>query len=414
MIDLALLRIIKEREHFDKVSRFIPLSAIDKRTKAIVQDIDKYFTINPDEVSIDFPSFRSLFFTSWHKGMKDDDCKYYNQLLTRMEEDVPDSVRKNIINSLLELEFATDMGNLLSDYKEGEEIEFVHAVDNLLAKVQGTMERTSNLEYAGFEDSTVGEEDDDNGLLWPLNSLNKVYRNVQGGDQTIIAARPGKGKTSLLTFCNWSFVQQMQEDKIIIWFNNESKRQRIMSRQIMSALNATTQECAKWKKEGTLRDRYVKVMGCVNRVRVYDVHGKANYQLEDILENLGDQVGLIIFDMLDNVKFPTLKEVREDQRLEQLYQWSREMGVKYNCPIFATSQISGEGDGLMFPALHMLKDSKTGKQGACDNILMLGSSADPLLEHKRGLSMPKTKTKRPGQNDILEEIIFDSDRGRFK
>ena len=36
MIDLALLRVIKYREQFDKVHRYIPKSAIDKKTKAIV------------------------------------------------------------------------------------------------------------------------------------------------------------------------------------------------------------------------------------------------------------------------------------------------------------------------------------------------------------------------------------------
>ena len=46
MIDLALLRIIKYRENFDKIHRYIPKSAIDKRTKAIVVDIKKYFDLN--------------------------------------------------------------------------------------------------------------------------------------------------------------------------------------------------------------------------------------------------------------------------------------------------------------------------------------------------------------------------------
>ena len=42
-MDIALLRIIKYREQFDKVYRFIPHSAIDKRTKILVQDFKRYF-----------------------------------------------------------------------------------------------------------------------------------------------------------------------------------------------------------------------------------------------------------------------------------------------------------------------------------------------------------------------------------
>ena len=414
MIDLALLRIIKHKEQFDKVHRYIPRSAIDARTKAVTDDIRKYFEMNPEELVIDFPAFRSMFFTTWHKGMGESDCDYYNQLLTRMETDVAESVKKNIINQLLELEFATDIGNLISEYEQGEEIEIVLAIDNVTAKVKESIERSSSHEFSGLDDSTVGDEDDDNGMLWPLDCMNEIYRNIQGGDQYIIAARPGKGKTSFLTFLNWSMAQQMPDNKVIVWFNNESRRQRIMSRQIMSALNMTNGDLAKLKAKGELTNEYIKVMGNKNRVRVYDIHGKNNSYLEDVLDSIGiDNVGAVITDMLDNVKFPTRKDLREDQRLEQMYQWHRELGVKYNCPMFPTSQVSNDGAGLMFPTDGMLKDSKTGKQGACDGIIMLGSSDDPLLQAKRGISMPKTKSKREGMSDLREEITFDADRGRF-
>jgi len=414
MIDLALLRIIKYKEQFDKVHRYIPRSAIDKRTKAVTDDIRKYFEMNTEEAVIDFPAFRSMFFTTWHKGMGESDCDYYNQLIDRMQTDVAESVKKNIINQLLELEFATDIGNLISEYEQGEEIEIVLAIDNITTKVKESIERSSSHEFSDLDDSTVGEEDDDNGMLWPLDVMNETYRNIQGGDQYIICARPGKGKTSFLTFLNWSMCQQMPNNKIVVWFNNESRRQRIMSRQIMSTLNMTNGELAKLKANGELTNEYVKVMGSKDRVRVYDIHGKNNSYLEDVLDGIGlDNVGAIVIDMLDNVKFPTRKDLREDQRLEQLYQWSRELGVIYNCPVFPTSQISNEGAGLMFPTENMLKDSKTGKQGACDGIIMLGSSDDPLLQAKRGISMPKTKSKREGKSDLREEITFDADRGRF-
>jgi len=101
VIDLALLRIIKYRENFDKVHRYIPRSAIDKRTRAVTEDIRKYFEMNEDEAQIDFPAFRSMFFTTWHKGMGEADCEFYNNMLDRMEQDVPESVKKNIINNLL-------------------------------------------------------------------------------------------------------------------------------------------------------------------------------------------------------------------------------------------------------------------------------------------------------------------------
>lgn len=415
MIDLALLRILKYKEQFDKVERFIPLSAIDKKTKAIVADIGKYFEANPDEKMLDFPSFRSSFFTVWHKGLKDEDCDFYNALLTKMEDDVPDSVRKNIINQLLELEFVTDLANVVTEYQQGEEVDAVMEVKALLAKVDSQMERQSSFEYDSFLCDKFADKDmSDAGMEWPLPIMNEIYRNILGGDQYIVAARPGKGKTSFLTFLNWSMAQQMPKGKVILWFNNESVRQRIISRQIQSALNATNKELFELKQSGKLKDAYDKAMNGVE-VRVYDIHGKNTSFIEDIIDSVGrNNVGAIVIDMLDNVKFSTRSELREDQRLEQMYQWSRELGVSCDCPVFPTSQISNEGVGLLFPTENMLKDSKTGKQGACDGIIMIGASDDPLKQTIRGLSMPKTKSKREGQFDMREEVHFDADRGRFK
>lgn len=355
-----------------------------------------------------------MFFTVWHKGLKDEDCDFYNTLLTKMEDDVPESVRKNIINQLLELEFVTDLANVVTDYEQGEEIDVIAEVNNLLIKVTSSVERQQKFEYAEFTDESVGDTLNQKGYKWPLQCMNNTYRNIISGDQYIIAARPGKGKTSFLTHLNFSMAADMDDNKIILWFNNESKKERIMSRQIQSALNATNNELAQLKRDGKLQDAYKAAMGRLDRVRVYDIHGKNNVFIEDIIESVGvHNVGAIIFDMLDNVKFPLRKDAREDQRLEQLYQWSRELGVRCDCPVFPTSQVSNDGAGLLFPTENMLKDSKTGKQGACDGIVMIGSSDDPLKQQLRGLSMPKTKSKREGEFDMREEVIFDADRGRY-
>lgn len=414
MIDVALLRIIKYKERYDKVSKYIPISDIDKKTKAIVQDLGKYFAAHPDATVVDFPTFRSLFFTSWHKNIKGDAAVFYNKLLEQMETDVNEYQDKNIINQLLELEFATSVGNLVEQYQQGDELDIVHEIGELHLKVSESLDRITSFEFAGFEDNTIGDDSTEGGLLWPLQVMNDHYRPIQPADQYIVAARPGKGKTTFLTQLNHSLVQQMPANKIIVWFNNESRRQRIMSRQIQSALFVTNKEMSQLHVEGKLEEEYIKAMGDMNRVRVYDIHGKSHFQLEEILASIGrENVGAIVVDMLDNVKFPTRKDVREDQRLEQMYQWLRERGVEYECPTFPTSQIGNDGAGLLFPTENMLKDSRTGKQGACDGIIMLGSSDDPLLQNKRGISMPKTKSKLEGMPDMREEITFDVDRGRY-
>lgn len=97
-----------------------------------------------------------------------------------------------------------------------------------------------------------------------------------------------------------------------------------------------------------------------------------------------------------------------------MYQWARMMGVKYDCGVMATSQISGEGDGMQYPGLGMLKDSKTGKQGAADVIITIGTVNDPVLAKSRYMGWTKNKRVRTGvSSSPMQEVIFDGDRGRY-
>jgi replicative DNA helicase len=413
-IDLALLRVIKYKAEYDKVIRYVQTDAINKRTALMVKCIGKYFESNDTETSINFHSFRSMFFTSYNKRLNEDDTTFYNSILTKMEADVPEVIKNNIINQMLELGFATTTMNLIDEYHAGEEIDIIPEVADLLSKLGEQMVRANKFEYADLDDSSV-EENDDEGMLWCVPELNEHYRRIQAGDQTIIAACPGLGKTTFLTHNNVSMAKDMKDTDIIVWFNNESRRQRIMKRQMQSTLNVTAPELSAMTKEQR-DEKYLAIMGRKDRVRVYDIHEKSNLYLIDILESIrkeGLTIGAIVCDMLDNIKFPTRRNLDEHHRLEELYKWFRCLGVEYDCPTFPTSQVSAEGEGLLYPAQHMLKGSKTGKQGACDNIIMIGFDDDAMNPNNRGISMPKTKTLRAGKQPLLGTYKLDGDRGRY-
>ena len=88
--------------------------------------------------------------------------------------------------------------------------------------------------------------------------------------------------------------------------------------------------------------------------------------------------------------------------------------MKHGVIGLATSQISNEGDGLQFPSLGMLKDSKTGKQGACDFMLMIGASNDPNLLGVRYLGMPKNKLRVEGAaGDPRAQVNYAPERVRY-
>jgi replicative DNA helicase len=193
--------------------------------------------------------------------------------------------------------------------------------------------------------------------------------------------------------------------------NNEGPGRRIIPRLYQSALNLSMTEMKEQHQAGLLVSAYREAVGRLDRIRVIDVHGFNTGQIEAILEE--SNPGVIVYDMIDNIRGFS-GEARTDLQLEEMYKWARERSVKFDCIGLATSQISNDGDGMQFPTLGMLKDSKTGKQGACDFQLMIGASNDPGLAKSRFISLPKNKLRKPdGPSDPRAEVIFDGTRARY-
>lgn len=227
----------------------------------------------------------------------------------------------------------------------------------------------------------------------------------------IVAARPDQGKTTFFTSEITHMAPQLPDDKNIVWLNNEGSGKRILPRLYQSAIGCTLHELKELRDRGKLRAAYADAVGRTNRIRIHDIHGFNVGQVEAILEK--SNAGIIIFDMLDNVT-GFQGESRTDLQLECMYQWARERAVKYDAVVLASSQISQDGDGQAFPTQTMLKDSKTGKQGACDFIIMIGAKNEAGYENIRYIGTPKNKLRREGmRKDPLATVNLNVDTARY-
>jgi replicative DNA helicase len=320
---------------------------------------------------------------------------------------------------VIELELATKSANIIQKYQAGEDIDLTRALEEAQETAKVQLDRRVNIPW--IQDSILDllvQEEDHRGFKWRLECLRQSMRPVRPGDFGVIAARPDVGKTSFFTDQLSYMAPQLDEvypgeDRQILWFNNEGPGKRIVQRLYQSTLNARISELLARKAAGTIVEDYVKAIGAVDRIRILDIHGMWNYEIVDIMLTM--RPGIVVFDMIDNIKFGgDAAGARTDEKLEAMYQWARCLGVRFDCVVFATSQISNEGDGLQYPTLGMLKDSKTGKQGASDFQLMIGKSNDPNMRSSRFLSLPKNKLNQEGfDKDPRQEVIFDELRGRF-
>ena len=423
MLDLTLLRLMTNREFYDKTHRAVPKRGMDDMTLTLIKDFGTYYNEHPEHTVIDKKVFYSMFFNFYHKDMDETNAAIYKRIIMSLDVEVDEQTRTTMIDRLNEVDYSMQAAQLLQDYADGKDLDLINSLGELTDKVKAQREKRVKIPWVNDPiDELLVEDEQDGGLHWRLPCLNESMRPLRGGDFGIIAGRPDSGKTTFLT-CELTYMANQfdmvygaeSEPRYILWFNNEGPGKRIVTRGYQSALGVSTPDLVVYKQDGTLVQRYIDAVGAIDRVRIIDVHDMWSHDILDICDAMVP--GLIVFDMIDNIKFSGELggSARTDQVLEAQYQWARLLGVKYDCPVLATSQISNEGDGELFPTLGMLKDSKTGKQGACDFQLMIGKNNQPNMEDIRGIGLVKNKLHRFGyKKDPRATVNFVGQIGRYE
>ena len=411
MIDIDLLRICRSRKDYYKLRPLIIDTGMDAKTVAIAQDFGRYFDAFQDQDLIDMVSFIPRF-RGWHPTLEDDQMGPYNAIFRQLTKEPSESIREGIMAELFEQRLATKLANLVAQYSDGECPDFTNKIT--LANDEYHMDMgTREVSWVDMSDvAGMFEREIKDGIKWRLNCLNETMRPLLPGDFGIVAARPDAGKTSFLCSEATFMAPQLKPDRNIIWLNNEGKAENLRPRLYQAALDLTLTELAAIDRV-KLVDMYRTAMTRLDKIKPVDIHGWHIGQVENLLDNF--EPGLVIFDMIDHIKgFGS--EARTDLALEEMYKWARERCVKYDFAGLATSQISNEGDGLLYPTLGMLKDSKTGKQGACDFQLMIGRPNDASLrEFARYISLPKNKLRRDGAAaDPRAEVQFKPSKARYE
>lgn len=413
MLDLNLLRIVKRREELHKIYGKIKEGVLTPQSKTVLTDMHEYFKKFPEHEELDLGTFMTFFY-SRHPKLTPEQRSAYAGVLAGIKPDVSDQVRSGIMEQLLQLRMAGQLEELLQRYEDGD----VSRLHEHVMRVNDAFHRDARIQVSDFIRTGIGdllvEEENNVGLSWRLECLNRSMRPLRFGDFGIIAGRPDRGKTTLVASEITHFATQHEyiKDRPIMWLNNEGMGKKIIPRLYQASLGYTMRTLIDEHRSGRLETSYTDMMGMPYRVRIFDVHGYDCYQIEQLIEKHNPSV--VVYDMIDNIR--GFKDAaRNDIGLEMMYQWGRELTVKYDHVGIATSQISNEGDGMQFPTLGMLKDSKTGKQGACDFQLMIGASNDAGLQKLRYISLPKNKLRREGAvGDPRETVAFKPEIARFE
>lgn len=415
------MQVLKYRKEYQRLHRTVNERAFDARTSTVVADFGKYFADFPDCNVIPLQGEFATWFVLQHRTLTEENMAVYRQIFRQCAADASDEVKSFVVSKLLEANLCVMAADIADRWTRGDEVNIGSALRSIIDSYEADVERKVKIPFVDIGDNLFKDAVNHAGLKWRLECLNMSMRPLRAGDFGILAARPDAGKTSFIADNICFMAPQIKEyfedpTRPIIWFNNEGPGDRIQERIVQASLGLPASKLVTLQKSGKLWDAYKEAIGGdMFKIRVLDVHGYKSWQIEEIIKQTNP--ALVVFDMIDNIKFDG--EVmnggqRTDQVLEGMYQWARELAVRYKLVALATSQISAEGDGLAYPTLGMLKDSKTGKQGAVDFIITLGKKNEIMYENIRFIGLTKNKLHVEGQKRSPHaEVVFAATEGRF-
>ncbi len=392
---------------------------VSPETGVMLQWFSLYFTTFPERQAIDHDELTSLVRLR-SAGASAESLAITLHMVENLRKPVAEEALNGILGTLHELDLAGRSAAIIARYQNGEEVNLAYELQLLSSQTVRSLGQSNPASYIDASiDELLKEVADDKGIKFRrIAVLREAILGLQGGASIAIAARPDKGKTSLLADVLTDFAPQCVEffgaDRPILWLCNEGSGKRIVPRIYQAALGKDLYEITAMSNAGELRPAYEKAIGAPHDyIRVKDAHGMSLAQVEQVVDAMRPCV--VVFDMLANVRLgkATAGGNKADE-VEQLWQGVRELAVLKDFIALSTVQISAEGGNMLYPPYSALKDSKTAAQGATDVILMLGSLDNPEMQTVRAISTPKNKFAVPGkQSCVQSELYFDASRCRF-
>lgn len=414
--DSTLLRIFLKRDTYETYSNLVKLSALTPEAKVVFKDLKVYFDSFEGE-QIDLNQFRIWFHQIQHPEINDNKHSVYAALFdTLSNTEIEDSkefiektlnhFKERLLRKRIEEELAGNGDleviqnileeNVIDSESQNQNIPVENSVKNILAKTKRT-----------------------HGLTWSLKCLNASIGPIIGGDFGCIAALVESGKTCMVVSQTAHMARQLTEGKVL-FFNNESTEEVVMSRLWCNVLDCTIDEIRAYPEE--CEKEYIKRMnGDLNRVLFFEAHQITTTSI--IAKARKYNAKLIVIDTLDDLGYNSDNEVL---RVRGLYQSIRRAAKLCNVPIIGTTQCKAtaiykkkeddysENHFKRYIGWNELDQSTIGKPSTFDFLITMGK--DAAYPNIRYIHTPKNKLPGDGiehHRYIKREIDADWPRSKY-
>lgn len=407
MEELIVLKVLLEKENFIKYHKYIEGINFENEPKAVFEVLSLYFREYPDCESVNVDELRTYFYLKYPVFNTRESFKILFDNLESIQITNKDLFVKTM-NNLIEKFYASDIIESLTAVLSGTSYGVLPTIENKLKEYTAASNQKEEEESPFVEetlDQLLNQEVLADGLKWRLGCLNQDLGDLRGGSLGHVYARPDTGKTSW--FCSEisNFADQLKDDEIVAWFNNEERGTKVKLRMYCSLLNMTKEEVSAnpERAEELFKEKHG------DKIKIYDSAVITISDIEAILKQFN--VRVVVIDQGDKVKFRGDKDMATHERLKRVYGIFRELAKEYNCDIITAGQASAAGEGVKWLSLDMMDNSKTGKPGELDYAIGIGYANEEGREAMRYLHLAKNKMKNGVHGRYF--VRFDALRARY-
>ncbi len=419
--DLDLVKLFINKETFEKYHHFITKEAVLEETWMLLDGIRDYYADHPASEEIVWSSFRAWFLLKNSSKLGPVRTSTLAGIIDGVAASPdPSEDADELIEFFVSLYYASKLkehGDAVLMGRKGADIADAQELIDKYLEDKAAVKHENLEDFLDFSDmeSVYDKIYRTGGLEWRLEDLNVSVGPVRDGDLICITACPNVGKTRMITSEITHMVKQLpEEDRRILFFNNEETKEAVWNAIYCSYFNKTDDEVSKDVKK--YEEQWNKEVGKESVAVLHRPAGNVK-DIERAIKAFNPKI--VVYNQLYKVHLFGHHKATEAEQYRLRYNFARVMADKYQHVAIAAHQAGAIAAGEKRVTQEMMYGGKTGIPGECDVIIGIGKTYDPADKPYRYLYIARNKLPSgPRTNPVLREdsefkVKFEAARGRY-
>lgn len=390
MIELSILRLFcDDRAMCEQYSPYVfsTMEHMDRDLKILFRLVKDYYDKYADETAIDSVAL-TAFYDYQYPSSREKPA--FDALIIRLFQiDVKEKLVTDLLEQMIERQFATDIVNQLLPVMEGRKFGVLQNlkenIDQYLSKLSDPPKELNLLNPCQLTvHELVKQEINDDGLRWPLDGLNYTIGGVRRKTLGIIFAYVDTGKTSFSVATAANFCRQLvNTEECVVYAGNEESAARLnlrLTQAFLTCARGDIKNDPEWAEEMRQQEGF-------GRIKILD----SILTMDQVIKILEVYRPRVLF-VDQGTKIETRIKDNEVRAAQQLFNFYRESAKRYDCSIICVAQAVGEAENKKWLRLGDIYGSRVAIQGELDYAIGIGRRVeDANTELIRYFHVPKNK-----------------------